>query len=295
MTDNGIPESPGGTPLEVRGIIAVSVYLILVAFLVVHGLTVLWPPNHDVNLDRDEKSASTKETTKSTVMARILCADQKEPVEFFWYSGLRLCITDEKRLFLIILLAGALGGLVHSLRSFYWYAGNRKLVTSWASMYITLPILGSTMAAVFYFVIRGGFFSPQSQVSDTSPFGFAAVGSLIGMFTEQAAMKLRQIAETFFAPAQKGKNDASSLPVIQGVMPQEGPQAGGTSVTLSGANFTAKTTVKFGSAAATQVTFNSANSITVVSPTATAPGVVVVEVTNPDGQKAMSVQGFKYI
>lgn len=292
MADNGIPESPGGTPLGFGGIIAVSAYLILVAFLVVHGLTVLWPPNHNVNVDRAEEGASTKETTESP---RVLCPDQKEPVEFFWSSDLSLCITDEKRLFLIILLAGALGGLVHSLRSFYWYAGNRKLVTSWASMYITLPILGSTMAAVFYFVIRGGFFSPQSQVSDTSPFGFAAVGSLIGMFTEQAAMKLRQIAETFFAPAQKGKNDASSLPVIQGVMPQEGPQSGGTSVTLSGANFTAKTTVKFGSAAAAQVTFNSANSITAVSPAATAPGVVVVEITNPDGQKATSIQGFKYI
>ncbi len=66
-------------------------------------------------------------------------------------------------------------------------------------------------------------------------------------------------------------------PSITGVSPGAGPQAGGTSVTIAGANFTGATAVSFGTSAAASFTVNSANSITAVSPAGT--GVVDVSVT----------------
>lgn len=115
-------------------------------------------------------------------------------------------LTMEARLVLVVALSGALGGLVHSLKSFYWYLGNRGLVWSWAGMYILMPFLGSALGLIFYLVIRGGFFSPQATVDQTSPFGFAALSVLVGLFSEQAVLKLKKVAETVLTEASEGKN-----------------------------------------------------------------------------------------
>lgn len=52
------------------------------------------------------------------------------------------------------------------------------------------PFPGTALAVVFYLVIRGGFFSPQAGFRQTSPFGFAALAALLGIFSERAVLKL---------------------------------------------------------------------------------------------------------
>jgi phosphatidylglycerophosphate synthase len=118
--------------------------------------------------------------------------------------GLAFLVYDEVRLLWIVIIAGALGSLVHALRSVYWYVGNRNLVSSWLAKYMLMPFGGSALAVVFYFVIRGGFFSPQAGVPQTSPFGFAALSATIGLFSEQAVLKLKQVAETIFSKPERG-------------------------------------------------------------------------------------------
>jgi hypothetical protein len=68
--------------------------------------------------------------------------------------------------------------------------------------------------------------------------------------------------------------------------------AGGTAVTIVGANFGAGATVTFGGVAATGVTVT-ASSITAATP-AHAAGVVSVVVTNPDSQSATLTSSFTY-
>ena len=75
-------------------------------------------------------------------------------------------------------------------------------------------------------------------------------------------------------------------PRVTGVSPTSGPQAGGTSVTITGTNFSGATAVKFGSTSATSFTVNSESSITAVSPVGT--GTVDVTVTTPEGTSATS-------
>jgi hypothetical protein len=120
-------------------------------------------------------------------------------------------ISDEARLLLIVALAGSFGGLVHCLRSFYWYYGNRELVRSWWAYYFLLPFVGAVLGTVFYIVIRGGFFSAQATVQQTSPFGFAAIAALVGMFSEAAVIKLKEIAENIFKKPPKGENESKAL------------------------------------------------------------------------------------
>ncbi|MCL6104945.1 MAG: IPT/TIG domain-containing protein [Actinobacteria bacterium] len=79
-------------------------------------------------------------------------------------------------------------------------------------------------------------------------------------------------------------NATSNTPTLSSILPISGPASGGTTVTLTGTNFstaTTGTTVSFGSNAATSVTCSSTTSCTATSPSGT--GTVSVTVTTSDG------------
>ncbi|MGH9790273.1 MAG: beta strand repeat-containing protein, partial [Candidatus Acidiferrales bacterium] len=84
----------------------------------------------------------------------------------------------------------------------------------------------------------------------------------------------------------------ATIPGIVSVNPTSGPAAGGTPVTITGANFVNGATVRFGATAAASVTFNSATSLTAVTPAGA--GLVDVTVTNPGGQAATLFSAFSY-
>ena len=79
----------------------------------------------------------------------------------------------------------------------------------------------------------------------------------------------------------------SLVPTVTAITPPAAPLAGGTTVTITGGNFTGATAVDFGSTAATTFTVNSATKITVTVPAGTA-GTVDVTVTNANGTSATS-------
>jgi alpha-tubulin suppressor-like RCC1 family protein len=68
-------------------------------------------------------------------------------------------------------------------------------------------------------------------------------------------------------------------PSVSGVSPASGPQPGGTSVTITGANLAEASSVRFGATTASSFTVNSVTSITATSPAGA--GVVDVTVTTP--------------
>jgi alpha-tubulin suppressor-like RCC1 family protein len=73
-------------------------------------------------------------------------------------------------------------------------------------------------------------------------------------------------------------------PAVTAVAPIEGPQAGGTTVSISGTEFNDASAVKFGTAEAASFVVNSDSSITAVSPPGS--GTVDVTVTTPGGTSA---------
>jgi hypothetical protein len=85
------------------------------------------------------------------------------------------------------------------------------------------------------------------------------------------------------------------IPTVIAVNPNIGPLAGGTSVTISGADFIGEVTVKFGAAEASAVTVNSSTSITATAPPGAA-GTVDVTVTTPSGSSpATPADRFTYV
>src|SRR5215472_16439820 len=77
-----------------------------------------------------------------------------------------------------------------------------------------------------------------------------------------------------------------SAPTVTNVNPNIGPTSGGTSVTITGTNFSGVTAVRFGNNAAGSFTVDSATQITATSPTGV--GTVNVTVTTESGTSAIS-------
>ncbi len=78
-------------------------------------------------------------------------------------------------------------------------------------------------------------------------------------------------------------------PTVSKLSVKSGPATGGTSVTVTGTEFTAATNVSFGQAGAVSFTVNSATSITAVAPPGVG-GAVDVTVTNSAGASATSTR-----
>jgi hypothetical protein len=128
-------------------------------------------------------------------------------VDFF---GFRHTVSTEVRLFVVVAIGGALGGIMHSTRSVAWYVGNQNLRWRWVPFYLVTIVLGAGLATIFYLLIRGGLFQ-GAGVSDANPYGFVALGALVGLFTEQALVMLRKIATEVFAQAETGKDSTKLI------------------------------------------------------------------------------------
>jgi hypothetical protein len=86
----------------------------------------------------------------------------------------------------------------------------------------------------------------------------------------------------------------SYLPTVTKVSPTNGPEAGGTTVTITGTNLTGATEVYFGTSLATKVTVKSATSLTAVSPAG--EGEDEITVITPGGTSSVTAATqFSYV
>jgi hypothetical protein len=210
---------------------------------------------------------------------------------FAWACSLDLGI----RLILIVIVVGALGGLIHVVRSFYWYVGNRNLRNSWLVMYFLVPLNGGGLALLFYLITRG-ISSSQPSGIESSFGGYAALAALVGMFSQQAINKLKQIAESVFSPTEKGKDQATAVSALSatGVDPSKGLTSGGTRVRITGAGLTSATQITFDGVPASQIVIDSDSAAFAVSPPHQV-GIVDVAIISSTGQKVLVAQGFAYV
>ena len=224
---------PGAGEAGVGGIALLALYLIFFTLFVIYALVKIWPvptpsrENPPTATASPSPSASAKPSPSATTSPTpTASATQPQTVgavatqsptvsptpspspsvqpSKVTILGWEFELWDEQRLLLLVILGGALGALVHCLRSVYWYIGYRNLVKSWMPMYFMMPFAGAALSLVFYLVVRGGFFSPQSSFQQTSPFGFAAFAALVGLFSTQAVLKLKDVAEVLWTKPESG-------------------------------------------------------------------------------------------
>lgn len=203
--------------------------------------------------------------------------------------------TDEA-LILMVVLAGALGGLVHALRSFFWYVGQRELVWNWAPMYLLLPFSSAALGFVFFLVIRAGLYQPTGGTS----YLLVGLAALVGMFSAQAAEKLKAIAEGIFSPVAPGRDAAPATtdvppPAITTVTPAIGQLAGGETVTIAGTGFTGQPSVRFGQVPATSIVVGGPNVLTAVVPAGKAEGTVDIGIGVAGKPEVVKAAAYTYV
>ena len=234
--DAATTEGPGGGYVAAPAIVMIAAVLFALAGIAAYTLVAFWPVS---------VPAGSSDTASNW---------------FRWHG----VMADETQLFIIVLAAGALGGLAHSVRSFYWYVGNRNLHSSWTLMYLALPLTGSGMALLTYLVLRGGLTTSFSTTDNVNPYGIAAISALAGLFSREAVEKLKAVFEVLLSPAEKGKDSLTGTTTIDKITPPEG--AVGDLIKVSGTGLSLITQVRFGGGVSVAVLSSSESEVTTEVP-----------------------------
>lgn len=111
----------------------------------------------------------------------------------FW----ELQISPLVRILLLVILVGALGSVIGGATSYATYVGNKKFAASWSWWYYLRPLIGATLALVFYLVVRAGFFEAfKDSDLDQHLLRATAIAALTGMFSKLTTDKLEDIFQT---------------------------------------------------------------------------------------------------
>jgi IPT/TIG domain len=239
------------SPVSVPGVVILGVFMSAVAVFALYGLWRFWP-------------APPPATGSAAATAK------------FSYFGWRLSLTRDQQFFVVVALAGAIGAMLHGLRSLGTYVGERYLFRSWILYYALLPLVGALLATIVYVVLRAGLLPGGTTSSQPDPYGIAAIAALVGLFSAQAAEKLKDVFETLFTKTEPGSQSVADIarPVITAFKPRKGPA--GTPVVISGDNLTSVTGVAFAGADAQQFKPDSANRLTVSVPRGAATGPITL-------------------
>jgi hypothetical protein len=241
----------GVSPVSAAGVVILGALMTAVSLLALYGLWRFWPT--------PPPATGSAPTTAG-----------------FSYFGWHLTLTRDQQFFLIVALAGVIGAMLHGLRSLSSYVGERYLFRSWIAYYALLPAVGALLATIVYLVLRAGLLPGASTSSQPDPYGITAIGALVGLFSAQAAEKLKAVFETLFTKAEAGSQSLTeiAMPSITGFDPPQGPP--GTPVTISGSNLTSVTSVTFTGADAPQFKINSGNRLTVPVPDGAKTGPITL-------------------
>lgn len=146
-----------------------------------------------------------------------------------------------------------------------------------------------------------GVFGQPIYFANTGPHTIRIQPREDGLSIDQIVLS----PSTYFnAPPGQLKNDTTILPksdggggapapAVSSVSPNSGSTSGGTSVTITGANFLSGAGASFGGVAATSVNVTNGTTLTAVTPAHTA-GTVGIVVSNPDGQSGSLGNAFTY-
>jgi hypothetical protein len=256
----------GDREMNTAGKAMLGFLLLVLGFVFLYLLVTLWPAVEDAQQNLDSS------------------------VTWFWRD---FDLTADTTLLLLVVLVSAVGSYVHVTVSFSDFAGNRQLVSSWVWWYVLRVFVGSALAVVFYFALRGGFFSSASDSSQVNVYGIAALAGLVGLFSKQATDKLREIFDTAFRTQEGYGDDARSdgianpPPTLEGCEP---PQIdhGQLEVVLVGTGFNRDSIVRVAQVGGPEeprtVTLVSATQLKVTLQQADieTPGILSFVVVNPE-------------
>jgi hypothetical protein len=194
---------------------------------------------------------------------------------------------------------GALGAVVISLSGAFDHRSDWD--PSWNLWHFTRPFIGVSLAIISWLIFEAGILavgsnptptgSPPATATSPKNLLYFLIAFIVGYREEIFRDLIKKVADVILTP-NTPSSSGGAVPVISAVNPPAGPAPGGTSVTIDGSGFTGATSVKFGTALATNVNVISDKQISAVSPAGTAGSRVQITVTTKAGNATSG--GFTY-
>ncbi len=119
-------------------------------------------------------------------------------------------VGPETLLLFVMMISGAIGACVYSLWAASTHLGRLHDFNydRWKAWYVTRPIVGAGLALFFYLLIRGGLLTVGAEFMTLNLVVIAGLSGLVGMFSEQALLKLSELADATFGSAPKKEPSA---------------------------------------------------------------------------------------
>jgi hypothetical protein len=221
------PPAPG--PLATgRDVTLASVYIGVLAIVFIANLAQLLGqpaspcPSASGRAAADSVAARAVPSRADSTTAGLVCADPR-PRWSLW--PLSRGLEEDVRTLLVAVFAGAIGALIHAIRSLYAYYGEGQLRKRWLAMYYLLPFKGMLVAVATYLAIRAGLLTVQVQPTGSLVYVYAGVACLVGTFSGQTMVKLKEVAEALFAKVPPGDSALVTKPAEKAG--EGGEKAGG--------------------------------------------------------------------
>jgi hypothetical protein len=162
-------------------------------------------------------------------------------------------------------------------------------VPSWSFFYLFRPCFGAGLALVVHLAHRMG--SVGAGNSATNPTVVAFYSALVGLFSEEALQKLRDIFCTVFGVQDKrgDKMGQSGPPAPNPVITAATAFTARKEISIEGANFVANSTVLIDNLAR-QFKFVSDKALLLVNVDSVPAAGTDVKVRNPDGTESEAVK-----
>jgi hypothetical protein len=114
-------------------------------------------------------------------------------------------VGPETLLVTIMMISGAMGACLFSIWAISHHLGleNDFDYIRYRSWYFSRPFLGAGIAFIFYLLVRGGMLTIGTSVMALNVVVIAGLSGLVGMFSEQALLKLLEVAHALFGSSDK--------------------------------------------------------------------------------------------
>ncbi len=168
------------TNTAIAAAVVASIYTALMLLFGTYNLVSVWPSN----------STELVSNATQTVILR--------------GTNISFSLGPETLVMLVIIIVGAVGACVFSLWSIAKHVARKDFTARWFVWYLLRPFTGAGLALLFYFLVRGGLLTIGSNLQNLNLIVIAGISALVGMFSEQALQKLRELADSTFGASSGG-------------------------------------------------------------------------------------------
>jgi hypothetical protein len=144
-------------------------------------------------------------------------------------------------LLILVAIMGFLGNMIHVASSFTSYIGNGTFEPRWILWYFVKPFTAAGLAVIVYFVIRAGFLGAGADPASINLYGILAMSALAGLFTDNAALKLKEVFDVIFKPKDERSDRLTDFKVkITTITPPKIDVNNPNAIEINGENFDKK-------------------------------------------------------